>query len=88
MGGSLILKGAEYAEKYNLGHDVPYGPKFYRCEAILINGPWSKIFNIPRGIGAADRKLTEPIWDFICEVLSVCCQEGTPSTPGNSSEEV
>jgi hypothetical protein len=65
MGDNLILKGAEYAAKYNLGYDVPYDPKFYRCEAILINGPWAKISNITRGIGIVDGKLTEPIWDII-----------------------
>lgn len=80
MGGSLILKGVEYAEKYNLGHDVPCGPKFYRCEAILINGPRSEISNIPPWIDVVSEKHTEPIWDFIYEVLSVCCQEGTPRT--------
>jgi hypothetical protein len=61
----LILKGVEYAEKYNLGHDVPCGPKFSPCEAILINSPWSEIADVPPGIGAASGKLTEPIWDFI-----------------------
>ena len=80
IGGSLILKGVEYAEKHNLGHDVPCVPKFYRCEAILINGPRSETSDIPHGIDVVSEKLTEPIWDFIYEVLSVCCQEGTPRT--------
>jgi hypothetical protein len=87
MGGSLILKGAEYAVRYNLGHNVPYGPKFYRCEATLINDPWSEISNIPHGIGVLNGKLTKPIWDIIYEVLPVCCQEGTPGTLDDSSEE-
>jgi hypothetical protein len=81
MGGSLILEPAEYTAGYNLGKlgDVLYGPKFYRCESILINAPWAEIFNIPRGIGAASGKLTEPIWDFIYEVLLVGCKRGLPA---------
>jgi hypothetical protein len=47
-GGHLLMKAGEYAAKYNLGHDVPYDRKFYRCEAVLVNGPWSAPSNVSR----------------------------------------
>lgn len=67
IGNNLLLKGAEYAAQYNLGNDVPYDPKFYRCEAILINGPWSQISPITRGIGIipSTGAMSAPIWDMI-----------------------
>lgn len=55
-GDNLLMKAGEYSAKYNLGHEVPYDPKFYRCEAILVNGPWSAPSNISRGT-------TVPTWD-------------------------
>lgn len=59
VGDNILLKAAEYAAKFNLNNDVPFDPKFYRCEAILINGPWAKPSNISRGISA-----TSPnVWD-------------------------
>ena len=65
MGDNLILPRSRILREIQLGGiDVPYW-----CEAILINGPWSEISNIPHGIGVANRKPTEPIWDFIYEVL-------------------
>jgi hypothetical protein len=39
--------------KFNFNHTVPYDPKFYRCEAILVNGPWDK------------NCFTSPMWDII-----------------------
>lgn len=33
FGDNILLKAAEYTALYNLGNDVPYDPKFYRCEA-------------------------------------------------------
>ncbi|WPG98959.1 chondroitin AC/alginate lyase [Acrodontium crateriforme] len=50
LGNNLLLAGGEYAAQYNLGNDVPYDPKFYRCEAILVNGPWSEPSPISRGV--------------------------------------
>jgi hypothetical protein len=50
-GDNLLLKASEYISKYNLGEDVPYDRKFYRCEAILVNGPWERPSNISRGVG-------------------------------------
>lgn len=61
LGDNLLLKASEYSAKYNLGHDVPYDPKFYRCEAILINGPWEAPSPISRGISAS----SPDVWDIL-----------------------
>ncbi|KAL6886752.1 chondroitin AC/alginate lyase [Trichoderma evansii] len=61
LGDNLLLKAAEYTAKYNLGYDVPYDPKFYRCEAILINGPWALPSNISRGVAKPPPK----VWDIL-----------------------
>lgn len=55
----LLLKGGEYIARYNLGEEVDYDRNFYRCEAILVNGPWSAPSNISRGVtaGAFDVRL-------------------------------
>ena len=58
LGDNLLLNASEYSANYNLGNDVPYDPKFYRCEAILINGPWSAPSNISRGIAQGPA-----VWD-------------------------
>lgn len=55
---NLVLKGGEYAAKYNLGYDVPYDRKFYRCEAILVKGPWAQPSEIKRGIVGSPK-----VWD-------------------------
>ncbi|EHK97734.1 hypothetical protein M7I_6518 [Glarea lozoyensis 74030] len=55
---NLLLKGSEYTAKYNLNGTVPYDPKFYRCEAVLVNGPWSKISTDQRGI-------QKQVWDIL-----------------------
>lgn len=52
FGNDLLLKASEYTAKYNLGYDVEYDRKFYRCEAILVNGPWAQPSDIGRGITA------------------------------------
>ena len=53
---NLLLKAAEYTAQYNLGREVKYDRNFYRCEAILVNGPWAAPSNISRGVtpGAYD----------------------------------
>ena len=51
--------------KYSLGHNVPYDKKFYRCEAVLVNGPWSEISEKNRGVGELNGKLTGPVWDIV-----------------------
>lgn len=50
LSDNLLLKAGEYTAQYNLGYDVPYDPKFYRCEAILVNGPWSAPSTLSRGV--------------------------------------
>jgi hypothetical protein len=63
-GDNLLLKASEYAAQYNLGNDVPYDRKFYRCEAILINGPWSAPSNISRGVGMlTPTTKSSTVWD-------------------------
>ncbi|KAK4504977.1 hypothetical protein PRZ48_002940 [Zasmidium cellare] len=53
-----LLKGAEYAAQFNLNYSVPYDPSFYRCEAVLVNGPWPVISSLRKG-------LTRPVWDIL-----------------------
>lgn len=55
---TLLLKGGEYAAKYNLGYDVLYDRSFYRCEAILVKGPWAQPSEIKRGIVGSPK-----VWD-------------------------
>ena len=55
----LIFKGSEYLAKFNLNETVPYDPSFYRCEAVLVNGPWASNSNINRGVVGTD------IWDLM-----------------------
>ncbi|KAI5778475.1 chondroitin AC/alginate lyase [Geopyxis carbonaria] len=58
---ALLLKGVEYAAKYNLGADVPYDADWYRCEAVLVDGPWSEVSERGRG------KLA-PVWTLPVQV--------------------
>jgi hypothetical protein len=55
---NLLLKGAEYVARYNLGEDVKYDRNFYRCEAILVNGPWAEPSAIGRGVSAGPFDVT------------------------------
>ncbi|KAK7713563.1 hypothetical protein SLS63_012085 [Diaporthe eres] len=57
---TLLLKGGEYAAKYNLGYDVPYDRSFYRCEAILVKGPWAQPSEIKRGVVGSPK-----VWDIL-----------------------
>lgn len=57
LSNNLLPKAGEYSAKYNLNGSVPYDPKFYRCEATLINCPWAAPSAISRGIG------TIAVWD-------------------------
>lgn len=73
---------------------MPYDPKFYRCEAILINGPWSAPSNISRALGKTSATTQSPgVWDVSCaclgfyaetdvidSVLSIRCEEGAECT--------
>ncbi|KAI6914780.1 hypothetical protein KC318_g466 [Hortaea werneckii] len=56
----LLLKAAEYTAKYNLGHNVTFDPSWYRCEAVLVNGPWHTIAEENRGVTS-----NRPIWDLL-----------------------
>ncbi|KAJ5708162.1 chondroitin AC/alginate lyase [Penicillium malachiteum] len=60
LGDNLLLKGSEYTAKYNLNYTVDYDPSWYRCEAVLVNGPWETISEENRGITNQ-----RPIWDMI-----------------------
>ncbi|KAF6829517.1 glycoside hydrolase family 92 [Colletotrichum plurivorum] len=60
QGDDLILKGAEYSAKFNLNQTVKYDPKWFRCEAVLVNGPWAEISQDKRGVTASN-----PMWDII-----------------------
>jgi hypothetical protein len=55
---SALLKGAEYGAKFNLNYSVEYDPSYYRCEAVLVDGPWVTISSERKGI---DR----PVWDLL-----------------------
>jgi hypothetical protein len=55
---NLLLRGAEYTTQYNLNNTVTYDPKVFRCEAVLVGGPWTEIATANRGIGV-------PAWDII-----------------------
>ncbi|RHZ54714.1 hypothetical protein CDV55_104079 [Aspergillus turcosus] len=60
LGHNLLLKAAEYAAKYNLNETVEYDPKWARCEAVLVNGPWATISEQNRGVTNQN-----PIWDIL-----------------------
>ncbi|KAI8232831.1 hypothetical protein K4K54_011482 [Colletotrichum sp. SAR 10_86] len=60
QGGNLILKGAEYTAKFNLNETVEYDPKWFRCEAVLVGGPWAAISQEKRGVTADN-----PMWDIV-----------------------
>ncbi|KAJ5619122.1 chondroitin AC/alginate lyase [Penicillium lagena] len=60
LGDSLLLKGSEYTAKYNLNYTVEYDPSWYRCEAVLVDGPWKDISEEDRGITNQ-----RPIWDMM-----------------------
>lgn len=73
IGNNLLLLASEYAAKYNLNYTVPYDRKFYRCEAVLINGPWSEPSPINRAVGIQPSGEQSPmVWDvsFFTPILS------------------
>lgn len=79
-GDSLLLKAAEYAAKYNLGNDIPYDNKFYRCEAVLVNGPWAEISEQNRGVGLTNGALSPAIWDIIYYAYNQARKKSAPWT--------
>jgi hypothetical protein len=54
------LKASEYTAKFNLNESVPYDPRWYRCEAVLVGGPWQNISREAYGITPA-----RPVWDIL-----------------------
>ncbi|KAK9425383.1 putative Chondroitin AC/alginate lyase [Seiridium unicorne] len=62
LGDNLLLKAGEYTARYNLGEDIPYDSKFYRCEAILVNGPWSGPSPISRGVLAGTARIYDILY--------------------------
>jgi hypothetical protein len=60
LGDNLLLKASEYVAKFNLNGTVPYDPKWYRCEAVLVDGPWAgPSFN---AFGITNQT---PVWDIL-----------------------
>jgi hypothetical protein len=62
LDNNLLFKASEYAAKYNLNGTVPYDPSFYRCEAVLVNGPWANISAENRYIGYQSGKTNPACW--------------------------
>ena len=60
LGDNLLLKGAEYEARFNLNGTVPYDPSWYRCEAVLVDGPWANISYDSFGVNT-----NHPVWDQI-----------------------
>ncbi|KAJ3457827.1 hypothetical protein FSOLCH5_012385 [Fusarium solani] len=59
--GGVLLKASEHLAKYNLNESVEYNPKFSRCLAVLVDGPWDTISEHNRGITGSSPGL----WDLI-----------------------
>ncbi|KAF7169698.1 hypothetical protein CNMCM5623_002362 [Aspergillus felis] len=75
LGPNLLLKAAEYAAKYNLNETVEYDPKWSRCEAVLVNGPWATISEEDRGVTNQN-----PMWDILYYQYVVKRKEKAPWT--------
>lgn len=83
LNNNLLLKAAEYTAKYNLNETVTYDPKWYRCEAILVDGPWATISNISRGVTAKN-----PVWDILYYQYVVKRKKNAPWTTKAKKEVV
>lgn len=59
--GGVFLKASEHLAKYNLNESVEYDPKFSRCLAVLVDGPWDTISERNRGITGR----SPGVWDLI-----------------------
>jgi hypothetical protein len=55
---NLLLRATEYTAKFNLNYTVEYNSKLYRCEAVLVDGPWPVI-------STANKGFTVPVWDIL-----------------------
>ncbi|KAL4967189.1 uncharacterized protein BDV14DRAFT_198288 [Aspergillus stella-maris] len=60
LGDDLLLKGAEYTAQYNLNQSVEFDPSWFRCEAVLVGGPWGAISEEKRGVTSEN-----PMWDIL-----------------------
>lgn len=60
LGDNLLLKAAEYAAKFNMNGTVSYDPGWFRCEAVLVGGPW---LNISKNAFGITNQV--PIWDHM-----------------------
>ncbi|GKZ24763.1 hypothetical protein AbraIFM66951_002017 [Aspergillus brasiliensis] len=61
----LLFTAAEYAGKYLMNESVPYDASFYRCEAVLVDGPWANISAENRYIGYQGGKTNPAAWGLI-----------------------
>ncbi|KAK0451260.1 chondroitin AC/alginate lyase [Desarmillaria tabescens] len=92
MADNLLLKGYEYLARYNMGDDdVPYDPSWARCQAVLVNGPWTEISNASRGV--QDGIFELPYAKYVVKmgleapwvtkaVMANRPEQGTADTPG------
>ncbi|GKZ33025.1 hypothetical protein AbraIFM66950_002742 [Aspergillus brasiliensis] len=62
---NLLFTAAEYTGKYLMNETVPYDASFYRCEAVLVDGPWANISAENRYIGYQDGKTNPAAWGLI-----------------------
>lgn len=58
----LLFTGSEYAGKYSLNITVPYDPSWYRCEAVMVDGPWANISANDRFIGYVNGSTNPACW--------------------------
>lgn len=61
LNNNLLLKAAEYAAAFNLNQSVEYDADWFRCEAVLVGGPWPNVSTNSFGISSS----TPKIWDHL-----------------------
>ncbi|KAL3454411.1 chondroitin AC/alginate lyase [Aspergillus insuetus] len=67
-GDNLLLKGAEYTARFNFNESVPYDPNWRRCEAVLVDGPWTEISEWKKGIVYevdGEVRKSPAVWDLL-----------------------
>ena len=62
---NIVFTAAEYAGKYLMNQTVPYDASFYRCEVVLVDGPWANISAVNRYIGYQDGKTNPAAWGLL-----------------------
>ncbi|KAJ6013231.1 chondroitin AC/alginate lyase [Penicillium herquei] len=65
LDNDLLFTAGEYAGKYLMNNTVPYDATFYRCEAVLVDGPWADISAINRYIGYQDGSTAPAAWGLL-----------------------